>query len=69
MSKKVLLSKDLEMDAMDLQSFLAEVFDIGDDIVCVYVQDEEGRTFNHARLVQETLTDGSYVYNIVLSEK
>lgn len=67
MSKKVLMSKDLEMDAMDLQSFIGEVFESDKHLVIVYIKDDEGRIFDKAQLVKETLTDRSKVYDIVLS--
>jgi hypothetical protein len=66
MSTKVILSKELKMDAMDLQAFLEEVFE-DQSLVAVYVQDDTGRTFERVHLEQVTLTDGSKVHNIVLS--
>lgn len=33
----------------------------------IYVEDEHGRMAVHAKLVRVTLTDGSHVYNLVLS--
>lgn len=66
MSTKVINSKELRMDAMDLQSFLDEIFE-DRSLVAVYVQDDTGRTFERGQLVEETLTDGSVVHNLVLS--
>jgi hypothetical protein len=67
MSTKVIRSKELKMDAMDLQAFLEEVFE-DQSLIAVYVQDDTGRTFERVRLEEETLTDGSKVHNIVLSD-
>lgn len=67
MSTRVIRSKELKMDAMDLQAFLEEVFE-DQSLIAVYVQDDTGRTFDRVRLEEQTLTDGSKVHNIVLTD-
>lgn len=68
MSKKVIASASLEMDALSLMDFLDGHIGGNADLIVVYVQDDEGRTFGSVKLVEETLTDGSKVHNLVLSD-
>jgi hypothetical protein len=67
MKTKVIASVELEMDALTLMDFLGDTIGKDHDMVCVYVQDDEGRTFEKVKLVEETLTDGSKVHNLILS--
>lgn len=68
MKTETLASADLEMDALTLMDFLTTHIGGNHDLVCVYVQDDEGRTFSKVRLVEETLTDGSTVHNLILGD-
>ena len=64
---EVILHRELEMDAMDLEGFIQEVFQ-DQSLTVVYIKDQDGRILEHARLVKTKLTDGSEVFDIVLSE-
>lgn len=59
--------RSLTAEALTLKEILedAEVFE-GLDLSVIYVEDEQGNQFGSAKLVEETLTDGSKVYNLVL---
>jgi hypothetical protein len=70
MAKEVVAHEILEMDAVSLRGFITKhiIDDPSDEKAVVYVQDDEGRIFDHVSLVCETLSDGSKVFNLVLSE-
>lgn len=65
--KEIMAESSLDMDALTLYDFLDEHIGKNHDLVVVYVQDDEGRTFQYVKLIAETLTDGSVVHNLVLS--
>ncbi|MDW9491711.1 hypothetical protein [Sinorhizobium meliloti] len=67
MSTEVIETEELEMDALTLMDFLNKTIGEDESLVAVYVQDDTGRTFERVTLVRETLTDGSEVFNLVLS--
>lgn len=67
MSKEVIETEELEMDALTLMDFLNKTIGEDESLIAVYVQDDTGRTFERVTLVKETLTDGSDVFNLVLS--
>ncbi|MDW9531915.1 hypothetical protein RWE87_13490 [Sinorhizobium meliloti] len=67
MSTEVIETEELEMDALTLMDFLNKTIGEDESLVAVYVQDDTGRTFERVTLVKETLTDGSEVFNLVLS--
>lgn len=67
MTKRVIAESELEMDALTLADFLDEQILRNHELTVVYVQDDAGRTFERVRLVEETLTDGSTVHNLILS--
>ncbi len=71
MSKKVIIRKSLmHANAIALNELIIDA--LGhvpkENIFVMYVKDAEGRTFDSAWLEEETLTDGSKVYNIVLGD-
>ncbi len=39
----------------------------GIDLSTVYVEDEHGNQFGGVKMIEQTLTDGSKVYNLVLT--
>lgn len=60
-------------DQLDLAQALEDFDEIsrkvsGEDFVIMNVKDTKGEIFNKASLEIETLSDGSIVYNIILSE-
>ncbi|MDX0267655.1 hypothetical protein GOC13_07400 [Sinorhizobium meliloti] len=67
MSKEVIETEELDMDALTLMDFLNRTIGEDESLIAVYVQDDTGRTFERVTLVKETLTDGSDVFNLVLS--
>lgn len=60
---------EMEDEALGLAQFIKEQADLhtGETRPVIYVQDEHGRLATLARLQRVTLTDGSHVYNLVLS--
>jgi hypothetical protein len=71
MTKEVVATEVLEMDALTLGDFVTTHItnDHSDDKTVVYVQDDEGRIFERVTLIKETLTDGSHVYNLILGNE
>ncbi len=76
MSTRTIATADLELNALDLLGFLEA--NLGRDKKGlpngegtgqpdIYVKDAAGRTFSKVAFVCEELTDGSEVFNIVLS--
>lgn len=61
---KTIVDQQAANDADDLLTFM-QISRLETEGV-VYVQDEQGRTMNRLRLVRESLTDGSKVYNLVV---
>lgn len=68
--KKVIETEKLEMDALTLGDFIKRhiIDSKEDERTVVNVEDDEGRIFGTVSLVRETLSDGSHVYNLVLSD-
>lgn len=69
MSKTIVEKRTLIEEAFTLMEFLADAetaANEGIDLSAVYVEDENGNQFGSVKLVEETLTDGSRVYNLVL---
>lgn len=66
--KKILSTVEF-LDGADLASNLLDILKLvpTDDAV-VDIMDENGACFTVAKLEEQTLTDGSKVYNIILSE-
>lgn len=52
--------------ALTLAEFLQDVEDAGVDLATVHVEDENGNRFGTVKMVEETLSDGSTVVDIVL---
>ena len=52
-------------NANDLARFLQQIDEANAETV--YIADDDGDQFIYANLHRETLTDGSYVYNVSLS--
>lgn len=69
MTKEIIATKRLDMDALTLLHFLKSQADNSPDLdlSVVYIRDEHGRIFDQVSLVCETLTDGSQVHDLVLS--
>lgn len=70
MTKRTIETNDLAMHAQTLSALIQGVgvhgitpFDV------IYIYDGQGNQITHARLEEETLTDGSTVYNLHLSAK
>ncbi len=69
MTKRTIASAELKMDALSLGDFIGDEITNQDEVgPVVYVQDQDGRIFTKVRLIEETLTDGSKVHNLILSE-
>jgi hypothetical protein len=51
-------------DAVDLATFISD--NVGRNDI-VYITDADGNRLNHAAIRKTRLTDGSYVYDLVLS--
>ena len=79
MTKKTLVSDELGLGARELYCFLRDHVEDANterpaahseaiDPCIVEVRDDTGRTFGRVALERETLTDGSHVYNLILSE-
>ena len=68
MTKTVIEKQTLTEEAFTLKEFLedAESLD-GIDLSTVYVETEDGTQFGSVKLVEETLSDGSKVFNLVFS--
>jgi nitrate reductase assembly molybdenum cofactor insertion protein NarJ len=68
MTKTVIEKQTLTQDAFTLKELLDDAESLSDiDLTTVYVETEDGTQFGSVKLVEETLTDGSKVYNLVLS--
>lgn len=76
MTTRTIATADLDLNALDLLGFLEQHLGRGKDGLPngegtgqpdVYIKDDTGRTFARATFVCEALTDGSEVFNIVLS--
>lgn len=68
-AKTIVEKRTLIEEAFTLYDFLQDV-SLADevDLTTVYVEDEHGNQFGSVKLVEETLTDGSKVFNLVLSQ-
>ena len=68
--KEVIATEELEMDALTLGDFILQhiINDASDEKTVVNVEDDEGRIFSRVSLIRETLSDGSHVFNLVLSD-
>ena len=64
MSRKHIRTEAI-FNANDLLRFLQDIDEATADTVCV--EDDEGAPLIMANLHRETLTDGSYVFNVSLS--
>lgn len=60
-------SKDFEMDPLDFQVLLNDLCK-DEPLTPVYVADDRGRFFQGGRLEERTITDGSKIKIIVLSD-
>lgn len=69
LTKSIAASYDFEEDAMGLGDFITKFFDNvkDDDSPVIYVEDEEGRPAKQAKFIKRELTDGSHVYELVIS--
>lgn len=52
--------------ALTIAEFLQDIEDAGVDLSTVHVEDENGNRFGSVKMVEETLTDGSTVVDVVL---
>jgi len=66
MTTKIIAKEELEADALTLLDFLQKHIGENEKMVCVYVQDDDGRVFSSVALEKQTLSDGSEVFNLVL---
>jgi hypothetical protein len=68
--KETVASEELEMDALTLGDFISThiINDHDDAKTVVHVTDSQGRQFTRVSLIKEMLSDGSHVYDLVLSE-
>lgn len=68
MTTETLDTRELKENAADLMAFIDQNwFTAPRAWPTVYVKDDTGRTFTRVSLVRETLSDGSFVHNLVLS--
>lgn len=64
----VMEKKTLVEEALTLMEVLQDCESYeGIDLSTVYVEDEHGNQFGGVKMVEQTLTDGSKVYNLVLT--
>lgn len=57
-------------EVKDLKKTLLEVcFDAADEDAVIYIENRQGQIISHARLREDTLTDGSKAYTLVLIEE
>lgn len=67
MRTETIATYDFDTDAAGLAWFIsATIRGLRDGTVDVYVRDQDGRDATRARIVRETLTDGSTVVNLVI---
>jgi hypothetical protein len=67
MTDRTIAVVDLTDNALSLLNALSDLLPVTDaELADIYVTDCEGRCFKMAELIEETLTDGSKVYNLVL---
>lgn len=70
MTKETIARYEFDTDAMGLGDFLTAAFGphgvIEDGEEVVYVEDHHGNPAKNARLVRETLSDGSTVVNLII---
>ena len=68
---KTVATYDFEEDAMGLGGFICEQMDVIPEEASpvVYVTDETGRAAVRAEWRRETLTDGSFVFELIITFK